>query len=175
MRRGFLDGKPKAKAATAARRLPAPSQPKPTSASSSPVSEADLKTSLALALVSRLNKPIRPDIPFWTFLSFHSAAPEPNASCALLVTPASLEVAQATVPWLKTSGSDAGPVLRGKDNFDIESVEGKGMGMFATKDLAKGALVLEERPVLVFDFDHLVADHREAVLWHAFSHFSPDI
>lgn len=65
--------------------------------------------------------------------------------------------------------------MRGQGNFEIRPSEGKGLGMFATRDLVKGEMVVEERPVLVCDVgftpDHMV----EAVLQHGCSYLSLEL
>lgn len=159
---------------TAAPLTPAPSQTAP--ASSAPVDPMPIpRNSLPSTFPFLEELTGEPDVPIWTFLSADASVPEPNAFCALLVSPAALEVARATVPWIRSGGAGSGPVVRGQDNFEIRPSAGKGLGMFATKDLAKGAVVFEEQPVFVGDLGLIAVEEREAVLQYAFSHLLPDI
>lgn len=46
--------------------------------------------------------------------------------------------------------------------FTIKDVPGKGLGAFATRDIAKGELILAEKPLLQIELAHYIAEDVEA-------------
>lgn len=145
-------------------------------ATETPISNTPIIRNKLPASIPFRIKPVNRAALFWTFVSSDSSQPKPDASCALFVTSAALEEAKDTVPWIKANGKAASTPTAPK-LYEIRPSEGKGMGMFAIEDVPEGAMVFEERPVLVGSLGKLAdrdADH-EAVLQHALSHLSPDV
>lgn len=173
MRRGFLDSRPKAKKPATGQPTPAPSQGTP--AGSTLISDPPIKRNKLPSTVPFPTKPTHSHERFWSFLSADPSQPEPNASCALFMTPRSLKIVQDLDPWIGSGGQMSGQGPPGPKGYEIKRVKGRGLGVFATRDFAEDALVIEEQPVLVWTPNVLADAHGEAIVQHALSHLTPDI
>jgi hypothetical protein len=111
----------------------------------------------------------------WSFHPSSATPTSPTATTCLFITSRSAAVLHSTT-YFRSPSPPALSLASSPPLYEQRSTSSKGIGLFATKDVPAGSLVLQDRPLLVFDSERGPSRNQaNAVFTHALSYLRRDL